>query len=70
VPRFGVVEVIGVLETVLVVCRPAGPSTLRHNAMLVASRAIGVVERFAQVGAGIEIGCSGDTLRCRRQAQM
>jgi len=55
VPRFGIVEVIGVVGTVLVVYRP-GPSTLRHNAVLVASRAIGVVERFASVGAGVEIG--------------
>jgi hypothetical protein len=43
VPRFGIVEVIGVVGTVLIVYRP-GPSTLRHNAVLVASHAIGVVE--------------------------
>jgi len=30
-------------------------STLRHHAMLVARDEIGVVEGFAQVGAGIEI---------------
>jgi hypothetical protein len=56
VPRLGIVNVIGVVEAVLVVCRPARPSMLGHHAMLVASHAIGVIERFAHVGAGIEIG--------------
>jgi hypothetical protein len=55
VRRFGIVEVIGVVGTVLVVYRP-GLSTIRHDAVLAAGRAIGVVERFASVGAGIKIG--------------
>jgi hypothetical protein len=52
-PRLRVVDV---LETVLVVRRPIVSSRLRHNAMLVARDEIGIVEGFAQVGAGIEIG--------------
>jgi ABC-type microcin C transport system duplicated ATPase subunit YejF len=51
-PRLRVVDV---LETVLVVRRPIVSSRLRHNAMLVARDQVGVDERFAQVGAGIEI---------------
>jgi len=52
VPRL---RVIGVLEWIVGFCRPVRSPTLRHSALLVASHAIGVVERFAHVGAGIEI---------------
>jgi hypothetical protein len=47
---------LGVFGTVLIVCGTVGSSTLQHNAMLVASHAIGIVERFGQVGSGVEIG--------------
>jgi hypothetical protein len=56
VPRLRIVDVIAVLEMVIIVCRRVGSSTPQHNAMLVAGHAIGVVERFARIGARIEIG--------------
>jgi hypothetical protein len=53
--RLLLIDVIGVVDLV-VVGRHGGSSTLMHNAMLVASHPIGIVERFGRIGAGIEIG--------------
>jgi hypothetical protein len=56
VARLRVVDPIGVLETLFVFYGPVGASTLWRNAVLIAGSAIGVAERFARAGAGIEIG--------------
>ncbi|TMB86397.1 MAG: hypothetical protein E6J45_13975 [Chloroflexi bacterium] len=54
--RLRVVDAIGVLETLFVLYGPIGSSTLQRNAVLIAGRAISVLERFAQAGVGIEVG--------------
>jgi hypothetical protein len=55
VVRLRVIDPIGVLETLFVLYGLIRSPTLWRNAMLIAGRAIGVVERFAQAGVGIEI---------------
>jgi hypothetical protein len=70
--RLRIVDVIGVIETVLMV-GPVVALMLRYHAMLVTRDEIGFVEGFAQVGAGIEIGYAapripfvvGVSARCR-----
>lgn len=52
--RLRILGVIGVIETFLSV-GPVVALMLRYHAMLITSDKIGFVERFAHVGAGIEI---------------
>lgn len=54
-PRLPVVGIIGVVVAD-VLCRLVELSTLQHDPMLIAGRAISVVKRLAQVGTRIEIG--------------
>lgn len=53
--RLRIVDVIGVIETVVAV-GPVVALTLRYHSMLITRDEIDFVEGFAQVGAGIEIG--------------
>jgi hypothetical protein len=58
-PRLRVVDVS---VTILVVSRRLRSASLYRNAMLVTNHAIGVVERFARVRAGVEIGLAASRI--------